>query len=388
MGGMHSHSNILAADERFRNLYEDVSALSGVGAWACDLRTEALSWTPVVYDIFGLPQDKRVDRRETFAMYAEPFRLMLDRVRSTAIANCGSFSLEAQIFRADGEERWIRLKAATKVQSGHAVRLYGMKEDITIERKRWEQLRRSAEYDALTGLANRAQFHVRFLDRAPGSEALALSAFVLFDLDNLREINRQWGIAAGDACLAVFARRLLAAYPVGALATRLGGSEFAILLNNSVPVGMLGAHSQLNGLAEPVPWGAGVIPIRVSAGIVFPRRYCSFEAEALYAQATLVLEVAKMKEEEPLRVVAVGFDESKYGLTDQGSRRNSENFQLSPRETEVLRHIGQGSTTDEIAEMMGVSRHTVRNFIRRIYQKMEVSGRVEAVRLAGQHGML
>jgi DNA-binding CsgD family transcriptional regulator len=70
------------------------------------------------------------------------------------------------------------------------------------------------------------------------------------------------------------------------------------------------------------------------------------------------------------------------------NRTDVVNFGLSPREMEALRHIALGATTDEIARAMGVSRHTVRNFIRRMYEKMDVGGRVEAMCLALRHGML
>ncbi|WP_272942493.1 diguanylate cyclase domain-containing protein [Novosphingobium sp. Rr 2-17] len=364
-----------------------------MGAWACDLRTERLSWTPAVFDMFGLPRHKHPERYDTIGMYAEPSRAMLERLRSAAIAKSGTFSLEAQIFRPDGEERWIRVKAATKVQNGHAVTLYGMKEDITVERKRWEQLRRATEFDALTGLAKRAQFQARFLDGIPGSEALAsLSALALFDLGNLREINRLWGLAAGDACLVAFARRLLAAYPDAALAARLSGGEFAILLNGDASAKARGTHNLLSSLVDPVLWRGSAIPIHASVGMAFLRQRRNFEAEALYTQAAAALEAAKKKQGHGMRVAAVDFPESARLSSDISAsmqiRTNFDNFQLSPRETEVLRHIARGGSTDEIAQAMGVSRHTVRNFIRRMYQKMQVGGRVEATRLAAQHGML
>lgn len=53
--------------------------------------------------------------------------------------------------------------------------------------------------------------------------------------------------------------------------------------------------------------------------------------------------------------------------------------QLSPREREVLQLITKGFTTDEIAVLMGVSSHTVLTFIRRIYRKLKVNSRAEAI---------
>jgi DNA-binding NarL/FixJ family response regulator len=51
---------------------------------------------------------------------------------------------------------------------------------------------------------------------------------------------------------------------------------------------------------------------------------------------------------------------------------------LSAREMEVLEFITKGFTSDEIAALMSLSRHTVLTFIRRIYSKLEVNSRTEA----------
>lgn len=388
IGAMHSHLNQTATDKAcISGLEHDPFALPGIGSWACDLRTERLSWNPIVFDIFGLPKDAAVERRDTVNMYVEPFRLELERLRSAAIASHGMFSLEAAIRRPDGEERWIRLKAATRVRNGRPTRLYGLKEDITEERQRWEQLRRSARYDALTGLANRAQFHENFFDLAPGCNALAeLNGLALFTLANLAQINRRWGIAAGDACLAAFARRLAAAYPSGAFAARLFGSEFAVLVKGCRPGGLRGIHDPFAGLTDPVPWQGAIIAIQACASLVSVMKGQFFEAEALYAKAALGLETAKRQGEGPLRVVTAAF--AQRDLTSCSRALSADQFRLSPREMEALRFIGQGYTTDQVAQEMGISRHTARNFIRRIYLKMDVNGRVDAVRLAAQHGML
>ena len=61
---------------------------------------------------------------------------------------------------------------------------------------------------------------------------------------------------------------------------------------------------------------------------------------------------------------------------------------LSAREQEVLELITKGFTYDEIARLMGVSRHTVLTFVRRIYAKLEVSSKVEAIDEARKQGFL
>jgi len=52
---------------------------------------------------------------------------------------------------------------------------------------------------------------------------------------------------------------------------------------------------------------------------------------------------------------------------------------LSPREKEVLDALAQGFLYKEIAEKLGISYETVHTYIRRIYEKLQVRTRTEAV---------
>lgn len=61
---------------------------------------------------------------------------------------------------------------------------------------------------------------------------------------------------------------------------------------------------------------------------------------------------------------------------------------LSTREQQVLEFITKGFTTDEVAKLIGVSRHTVQTFVRRIYSKLEVGSRAEAIYEARNRGLL
>ena len=60
----------------------------------------------------------------------------------------------------------------------------------------------------------------------------------------------------------------------------------------------------------------------------------------------------------------------------------------SAREAEVLRLVARGYTVDEVASALGVSPHTVQTFVRRIYTKLQVGSRAEAVREGQRQGWL
>lgn len=62
--------------------------------------------------------------------------------------------------------------------------------------------------------------------------------------------------------------------------------------------------------------------------------------------------------------------------------RNSEEFNLTKREIEILELIAKGETYQQIADKTFISPKTVRKHIENIYQKLQVHNKVDAVRLA------
>lgn len=61
---------------------------------------------------------------------------------------------------------------------------------------------------------------------------------------------------------------------------------------------------------------------------------------------------------------------------------------LSAREAQVLQLVAKGFSYDAMAEQLGVSRHTVSTFVRRVYSKLEVGSKMEAVNAARRRGLL
>lgn len=292
--------------ERFDKtaLIEHALALAGIGAWSCDLSDSSLLWTKGTYDLFGLSAGTRIDRREIIAMYAEESRETVERLRTQAIADAGTggdprrgrFSIDAEIVRTDGVRRWMRLTGDVVVEGGRARRLYGVKQDITDERLRWEAMRRLAEHDALTGLASRAVFQSRFLDApAGGTEIAPLGALILFDVDGFKQVNDRFGHAAGDACLRTVAERLAAAFPNAPMIARIGGDEFAVLVRAET----LGAALELRlavalaDLRMPIAWAGDVLRVAASAGVAAAHDAYAYDAEAMFAVADAALYAAK-----------------------------------------------------------------------------------------------
>jgi DNA-binding NarL/FixJ family response regulator len=72
----------------------------------------------------------------------------------------------------------------------------------------------------------------------------------------------------------------------------------------------------------------------------------------------------------------------------QSTPTEQESDALSPREREVLGFLAKGYAYKQIGDELGVSMDTTRTYIRRIYEKLHVHSRTEAVVrfLGGQGG--
>ena len=82
----------------------------------------------------------------------------------------------------------------------------------------------AAHVDALTGIPNRRDLHVRLLCVEPGD------AVVLCDLDHFKALNDTRGHQAGDHTLAAFGGLLRTSLRAGDYGARYGGEEFVLIL--------------------------------------------------------------------------------------------------------------------------------------------------------------
>ena len=128
---------------------------------------------------------------------------------------------------------------------------------------RTERLAREAAVDSLTRLGNRSTF-VRRLARLAAADIV-----IAIDLDDFKATNDTFGHAAGDAVLRAFGACLHEHLRAGDLAARIGGDEFALVLDDA---GIDGARGLLDRLRaawgqqrpHPVGFSAGVAAARPS----------------------------------------------------------------------------------------------------------------------------
>lgn len=274
-----------------QKIFDRSSAAARIGVWQCNLADQALQWTDVVYDIFDLPRGSALDRQEIVKCYTARSVEELHARRSKAIEERTGFGLDAEIVTVKGNRRWIRITATVECEDGIAVRIFGMKQDITEEKILADQTRYLAEFDVMTGLANRSQFQSKLSELTRAGQP-GLGALLLIDLDGFKQINDTFGHVAGDECLKEVARRLEDACADVELVSRIGGDEFAVLLGPHLELAAMSelARDIIEKLGRPVIHCGSSLRLGASVGIAL---FAEGTASELLVKADTALYAAK-----------------------------------------------------------------------------------------------
>lgn len=127
--------------------------------------------------------------------------------------------------------------------------------------------RHNALTDPLTGLLNRRAL----FDMHGNAPVGAFTAVVVFDLDGFKAINDEFGHAAGDEVLRVFARELAGNLRPADVAARMGGEEFALVLKRTLPETVEATAEAIRAAfaACRIETETGSLTCTVSAGFAF-----------------------------------------------------------------------------------------------------------------------
>ena len=129
--------------------------------------------------------------------------------------------------------RWLRCAFIpdTDEATGRTRGVYGMIHNVTKAKEAEQRLTRLAQFDTLTGLANRHQFNETFARVLAQNDRDAIPLALMFlDIDHFKLVNDRHGHGSGDLLLKEFAQRLTdCVRPTDAVA-RLAGDEFVVLL--------------------------------------------------------------------------------------------------------------------------------------------------------------
>lgn len=140
------------------------------------------------------------------------------------------------------KEVWWEICAGPRVDAeGNFFGYHGTARDVTRSLAEAREAEHAAQFDSLTGLANRSRMN-HLLDSTLASfmQSRRACAILLMDLDRFKKVNDTLGHPAGDELLIQVADRLKRICDGRGEIGRLGGDEFQIILPDMDDRGDLG----------------------------------------------------------------------------------------------------------------------------------------------------
>ncbi|MDP9238766.1 MAG: EAL domain-containing protein [Chloroflexota bacterium] len=209
--------------------------------------------------------------------------------RSDELTAYLSKDLEARSADLERANQYLALEVDERKRAQEA-----LARTLDAERDLEQQLRHQAFHDPLTNLANRARFMDRLDYGLERARKTGNSLAVLFmDVDDFKSVNDSLGHPAGDRLLKEVATRLNSSITAGDTAARVGGDEFAVLLEDvrDVDDATMVAERVIEALRPPLVLDETEVFVRGSIGVVVGTG--SDVAEELVRRADIAMYVAK-----------------------------------------------------------------------------------------------
>ncbi|QTD55939.1 putative bifunctional diguanylate cyclase/phosphodiesterase [Parasphingorhabdus cellanae] len=191
---------------------------------------------------------------------------------------------------------WWMISAHPKFDdSGNFQGYRGNAKDVTVEYQRKLEDSRLAEFDSLTGLANRHRMDNQLNGILGAFKAAGRScAVMMLDLDRFKQVNDTMGHPAGDELLKQVATRIRKIIGDRGEIGRLGGDEFQVILPDLDDRGKLGeiAEKIVKIVSQPYPIDEKSAVIGTSIGVAVAP-YDGVEKDELVRSSDLALYSAK-----------------------------------------------------------------------------------------------
>ena len=196
-----------------------VSALYAFSGYELRSAPDSIYVTDNFFDLIGMPG---VDADD---LTAQSFRELLQRFeRSCPHSPAPDGAMLYHIRLPSGKERYLRIE--TTHEDGTQV---GLAEDATANTLEKLRIEHECDYDTLTDLYNRRAFHRICAEFFCSPEKLGHAALLMFDLDNLKQINDTFGHDWGDEYIRRTGECFAKNAPARTVCARISSDEFSAL---------------------------------------------------------------------------------------------------------------------------------------------------------------
>ncbi len=248
-------------------LLDTLQSKAPVGLGYCDLNFRLLRLNESLARTSGIPIEEQLGRTvdEVIPEIWPQLQPVYARVLETGEAVINLENSGTLLGDPGRVHTWLTSLYPVRIGGQKAIGIGIVVVDITDRKEMEEKLKQLSEHDYLTGVYNRRGF-IDQLDRAISNQARYghSGALLILDIDNFKLTNDSHGHAAGDHLLVSVAEVLAARLRRSDIIARIGGDEFAILLQETTAEQALRVTLDLRSRLSERPLGP---PVSVSIGI-------------------------------------------------------------------------------------------------------------------------
>jgi diguanylate cyclase (GGDEF)-like protein/PAS domain S-box-containing protein len=220
-------TDLRRSEERFRSLVRNSADVNMIVGEDRVIVYES----PAVERVLGLEPGGRVGTTGIELFHPEDADRVAGIFAELIATPDAQVTTEIRVRHADGSYRLIEATGKNLLDDPAVAGVVVNYRDISEQRMLEDELRHQAFHDSLTGLANRALFADRLEHALSRTRRSRHRLAVLFlDLDDFKTINDSLGHGEGDGLLIAVAGRLREALRAGDTIARMGGDEFAVLV--------------------------------------------------------------------------------------------------------------------------------------------------------------
>jgi diguanylate cyclase (GGDEF)-like protein/PAS domain S-box-containing protein len=230
-GRRQAEEALRASEERFRALVQNASDLIGILEQSGSVRYES----PSHQRVLGHAPEEHQGKSFLDLVHPQERQVVAAALRSLAEQPGEIATLEYRRRHRDGTWRTIESTASNLLGHPAVAGIVLNSHDITERKQAEERLLHDALHDELTGLPNRALFMDRLTQSMERSrrEPARLTIVLFLDIDRFKIVNDSLGHLVGDELLVQIASSLSSALRPTDTIARVGGDEFAILLDGA-----------------------------------------------------------------------------------------------------------------------------------------------------------
>ncbi|MGH1432302.1 MAG: EAL domain-containing protein [Neptuniibacter sp.] len=242
------------------------------GVMVTDFKNKIIKVNKAFTDITGFSDDDVIGKQPAILKSNLHDKYFYKSIYQS-LADHGRWAGEIKNKRKNGEvyPQWLSISSMYDDES-KLIGYVALFNDITLRKEQEEKITYQANYDSLTGLANRHLMQDYFQRAILHAERYEKQVALLFiDLDRFKQVNDSLGHAFGDRLLQEAALRLNQQMRRTDIASRLGGDEFAVIIPDVTKLEEVEsvARKVTRIFSEPFTLDSHELFISASIGITF-----------------------------------------------------------------------------------------------------------------------